>query len=171
MALHPFQVKSPAVAVQFGNRSHFLLKITSAIVTKVQWISGVSWFLQVVVAAILLQTLFFKFTGAEESKYIFSKVGAEPWGRIGSGVVELIAAALLLYPGLAAWGALLAAGVMVGAIGSHLFILGVVVKDDGGLLFGLAVLVFAGSVGILLLRRGQLPFMAKVFSTIGLPVV
>jgi putative oxidoreductase len=164
-------VNSPAVAVQFCRHSLFLLSKADALVTKVQWISGVSWVLQVAVAAILLQTLFFKFTGAEESKYIFSKVGAEPWGRIGSGVVELIAAALLLYPGLAAWGALLAAGVMVGAIGSHLFILGVVVKDDGGLLFGLAVLVFVGSVGVLVLRRGQLPFIAKALSTVGLPVV
>ena len=57
----------------------------------------VTWLLQLGVAGILLQTLFFKFTGAEESVYIFSTVGrflniagVEPWGRIGSGVLELI---------------------------------------------------------------------------------
>src|SRR3989304_612626 len=57
-----------------------------------------SWLLQVGVAAILFQTLFFKFTGAPESVYIFSKLGLEPWGRIGSGVAELVAAALLPIP-------------------------------------------------------------------------
>jgi putative oxidoreductase len=117
----------------------------------------VSWVLQVAVAVILLQTLFFKFTGAEESVYIFTTVGAEPWGRIGSGVLELIAAAMLLVPALVPYGALLAVGLMSGAILSHLTLLGIEVKGDGGLLFGLAVIVFAGSVGVLLLRRAQIP--------------
>src|SRR5258707_10230054 len=90
-------------------------------------------------AVILLQTLFFKFTGAPESVYIFTKVGLEPWGRIGSGVAELIAAILLIAPSFPWLGAGLALGVMGGAIMSHLTVLGIVVKDDGGLLFGLAV--------------------------------
>src|SRR5690349_367842 len=97
--------------------------------------SKVSWLLQVVVAVILLQTLFFKFTGAEESIYIFTTVGAEPWGRYGSGVMELIAAVLLLIPGTIAIGALLGVGVGVGAVFSHLTLLGIDVKGDGGLLF------------------------------------
>jgi len=79
-----------------------------------------SWVLQLVVAAILLQTLFFKFTGAPESVYIFSTLGAEPWGRIGSGVVELVAAILVLVPATTTIGAALAMGVMAGAIMSHL---------------------------------------------------
>jgi uncharacterized membrane protein YphA (DoxX/SURF4 family) len=79
-----------------------------------------SWILQIVVAAILFQTLFFKFTGAAESKYIFTKLGLEPWGRIGSGVVELIACILLLYPRMVTLGAILAIGVITGAIISHL---------------------------------------------------
>src|SRR5690349_1697763 len=94
-----------------------------------------SWVLQLLAAGILLQTLFFKFSASEESVYIFTTVGAEPWGRIGSGVVELIAAILLLSPSTAALGALLAMGVMAGAIMSHLTILGIEVKGDGGLLF------------------------------------
>ena len=57
-----------------------------------------AWICRIVAAAILLQTLFFKFTGAAESIYIFTKVGLEPWGRIGSGIVELIAAILILIP-------------------------------------------------------------------------
>lgn len=117
----------------------------------------VSWVLQVGVAVILLQTLFFKFTGAEESVYIFQTVGAEPWGRIGSGILELIAAILLLIPALSPYGAALTLGLMTGAILSHLTVLGIDVKGDGGLLFGLAALAFAGSLGVLLLRRTEIP--------------
>ena len=120
-----------------------------------------SWVLQVVVAVILLQTLFFKFTGAEESVYIFTKVGAEPWGRIGSGVLELIAAAMLLTPALVVYGAILTVGLMSGAILSHLTILGIAVKGDGGLLFGLALTCFAGSLVVLALRRASIPFVGR----------
>lgn len=114
--------------------------------------------LQVVVAVILLQTLYFKFTSAPESVYIFQQVGMEPWGRYGSGVTELLAAVLLLWPGRAAWGALLALGVISGAIFFHLTKLGLEVQGDGGLLFALAVTVFAGSLAVLLLRRRELPW-------------
>jgi hypothetical protein len=116
-----------------------------------------SWVLQVAVAAILLQTLFFKFTAAPESVYIFSTLGAEPWGRIGSGVVELVASVLLLVPATSVLGAGLALAVIAGAIVSHLTILGIEVQGDGGELFILALIVFAASAGILLIRRGELP--------------
>jgi hypothetical protein len=122
----------------------------------------VSWALQILVAGILLQTLFFKFTGAEESVYIFNTLGVEPWGRIGSGVVELIAALLLLAPATAPLGALLTMAVMAGAIGSHLTILGIEVRGDGGLLFALAVTAFAGSAMVLLIRRAQVPLLARL---------
>jgi hypothetical protein len=121
-----------------------------------------SWVLQLTVAGILLQTLFFKFTGAEESVYIFSTLGAEPWGRIGSGVVELAAAVLLLVPATVSFGALLTIGLMVGAIGSHLTVLGIEIKGDGGLLFALAVIAFAGSAVVLLIRRAQIPMLARL---------
>ena len=121
----------------------------------------VSWILQLGVAAILLQTLFFKFSGAEESVYIFTTVGAEPWGRIGSGVLELISAVMLLVPATVPYGAALTMAVMAGAIGSHLTILGIEVKGDGGLLFGLALTAFAGSALVLLLRRSQIPIVAR----------
>jgi hypothetical protein len=123
----------------------------------------VSTILQLLAAGILLQTLFFKFTGAEESVYIFTTLGMEPWGRIGSGVAELIAAALLIYPRTAAIGAAMAIGVMSGAILSHLTRLGIVVKDDGGLLFVLAVTVFAASAVVLVMRRSQLPIVGRFF--------
>jgi hypothetical protein len=118
---------------------------------------AISWALQLIVAGILLQTLFFKFTGAAESVYIFSTLGAEPWGRLGSGVVELIAAILLLYPATITIGAILALGVITGAIASHLTVLGIEVQGDGGLLFFLALAVFVASVAILYLRRGEIP--------------
>src|SRR5579871_5554846 len=107
-----------------------------------------SWALRGIAAVILLQTLFFKFTGAKESVYIFTTVGnwlglsfMEPWGRIGSGVAELIAAVLLLLPQTAALGGLLSLGVISGAIFFHLTALGISLPavDDHGELFALAV--------------------------------
>lgn len=117
----------------------------------------VSWIAQVVAAGIMAQTLFFKFTGAEEAKYIFTTLGAEPWGRIGTGVAELVAAVLLLIPRTAAVGAVVTLGLMVGAIGSHLTKLGIVVKDDGGLLFTLGIVTFVCAGVVLVIRRNSLP--------------
>ena len=122
-----------------------------------------SWIFQIVVGLILFQTLFFKFTGAEESKYIFSTLGAEPWGRIGLGVLELIAVILLLIPSTVTIGAVLALGAGTGAIFSHLTKLGIVVKDDGGLLFTLAITVFVLSAAILLIRRSEIPIVGSRF--------
>ncbi len=114
------------------------------------------WVARLVAIAILGQTLFFKFTAAPESVYIFDKVGLGAPGRIGSGVAELIAAVLLLT--LYAWlGAVLALGVISGAILSHLTVLGIDVQGDGGLLFGLAVVVFLASLVVLYLHRREIP--------------
>ena len=119
--------------------------------------------LRAVAALILLQTLFFKFTGAEESRYIFTKVGMEPVGRIGSGVAELIAVILLLFPTTVALGAALSLGVMAGALFFHLTVLGIEVQGDGGLLFGLAVTVFVAATVLLFLYRKQLPVIGRRF--------
>ena len=121
----------------------------------------VTWILRITAAIILLQTLFFKFTAAPESVYIFTKVGAEPWGRIGSGIVELIAAILILIPRYSWLGSLLAVGVMAGAIVSHLTILGITVMGDNGLLFGLALTVFVTSAINLFLLRQQIPVIGR----------
>lgn len=120
-----------------------------------------SWTFRLLAAAILLQTLFFKFTAAPESVYIFTKVHAEPWGRIASGIVELIAAGLLLIPRFTWLGSLLAAGVMVGAILAHLAVLGIEVQGDQGLLFGLALTVFASAVANLYLHRQEIPLVGR----------
>ena len=119
----------------------------------------VSWICRLAAAVILLQTLFFKFTGAPESVYIFTKVGLEPWGRLGSGVVELIAAILILIPRTTWLGAGIALGVIGGAIMSHLTVLGIVVMDDGGLLFILAVITAACSAVLLFLDRRSIPLI------------
>ncbi|MCI0658376.1 MAG: DoxX family protein, partial [Acidobacteria bacterium] len=97
-----------------------------------------SWVCQVVAAAILGQTLYFKFTAAPESVYIFSKLGLEPWGRLGSGVAEIIAVVLLLTPRFAWAGSLLAIGVISGSLMAHLTKLGIEVQGDRGLLFFMA---------------------------------
>ena len=123
-----------------------------------------SWVMQVAAAAILLQTLFFKFTAAPEAVHIFTTLGVEPWGRIGAGVTELIVGVLLIIPRTAAIGAIGALGLMVGAIMSHLTILGIQVKDDGGLLFSLAIAVTIAASIILYIRRREIPIVsAKLF--------
>jgi len=122
----------------------------------------ISWICRAIIALIFLQTLFFKFTGAEESKYIFTALmGAEneAIGRIGSGIAEMIAAILILSPKTVAFGALMSLGVISGAIFSHLTQLGLIVKDDGGALFGLAVLVFVLSLVVLFIHKRSLPFI------------
>lgn len=123
------------------------------LITKPQRVT--SWILQAICAVILGQTLFFKFAGAEESIYIFTQLGVEPWGRIASGLFELCACVLLLLPRTVVLGALLSLGVMSGAILAHLTKLGVAVQGDGGLLFGLACVVFGSAAAILYLRRRE----------------
>jgi hypothetical protein len=123
------------------------------------------WFLRGIAAFLLLQSLFFKFSAAAESVYIFSKLGMEPVGRIGSGVGELIASILILIPSTTAFGAVLAIGLMGGAIYFHLTKLGLVVKDDHGQLFIYALLVLISSIILAWSFRRQiislLPFQAK----------
>jgi putative oxidoreductase len=125
--------------------------------------AAVSWILQIIAAVILLQTLFFKFTGAPESIYIFKTLGLEPWGRIGTGIVELIASVLLLTPRTVTIGAIIGLGVISGAIFSHLTKLGIVVMDDGGLLFGLALAVFGCCAMVLFMRRAEIPVVGAYF--------
>ena len=124
----------------------------------------IDWVLRLVPAFILLQTLFFKFSASEESVYIFTQVGAEPYGRIGSGIVELIAGICLLYRPLVWLGSGLAFGVMSGAILSHIAILGYVVMDDGGQLFAYAVITWIFSAILLWKNRLDIPIINSYFS-------
>lgn len=114
------------------------------------------WVLRLTAAIIMLQTLYFKFTAAPESVYIFSTLGLEPWGRIQIGCMELIAAMLIVIPKTTGLGALMGVGIMSGALFFHLTKLGLVVQNDGGQLFILALIVFISCAILTLLFRKQL---------------
>ena len=120
------------------------------------------WIIKLIAVVILVQTLYFKFTGAEESVYIFSTLGAEPYGRIGSGVIELIASLLILIPRTTLLGALLGFGTMLGAIVSHLLILGIEVKNDGGTLFILAIITFLCCLVLIYNQKHKIPDLLRM---------
>lgn len=123
----------------------------------------ISWLLRLLAAIILLQTLFFKFTAADESVFIFTQMGIEPWGRIVTGIAELIAAIFILNRATLVLGALLGVGIMTGAILSHIVILGIEIQQDGGQLFIYASLVWLSCVTLILMNRQQLPvFLGKM---------
>jgi putative oxidoreductase len=144
----------------------------------------VGWVLRLIAAVILLQTLFFKFTGAPESVYIFTKLSeflsqlaiplfganvaemlarSEAFSRVGSGVMELVASILLILPRYPWAGAVLALAATGGAMVSHLTFLGIEVQGDHGLLFGLAITVVLCSLGLLSLYRSQMPIIGSRF--------
>ena len=134
-----------------------------------------SWALRGIAAIILLQTLFFKFTGAKESVYIFTTVGnwlglgfMEAWGRIGSGIAELIAAVLLLLPQTVVFGSILSLGVISGAIFFHLTALGITLPavDDHGELFALALIVFVCSLAVLVMHRDEVPLLGRAETSV-----
>lgn len=121
----------------------------------------VTWVLRSAAAYLMLQTLFYKFSASEESVYIFSTLGMEPWGRIGTGALEFVAAVLILIPRTTAFGALLAIGLMAGALFFHLTKLGIEVKGDGGLLFVYALIVFISSSILLWIYKQQILSLIK----------
>ena len=118
-----------------------------------------SWVAQIIAAVILGQSLFFKFTSAPEAIHIFERLGVEPWGRYATGSVELATVILLLVPRTAGVGALLAIGLMVGAVGSHLTVLGINVQGDGGTLFGMAIVTLIAAVIVARIRRKEIPIL------------
>lgn len=115
--------------------------------------------LRIIVAIILIQTLRFKFTAHPDSIYIFTKIGLEPYGRIGIGALELIAGILILIPKTVWLGAILTLGVIGGAITMHLTMLGIEVNNDGGVLFAMAIITFILSAIILYQHKSDLPFL------------
>jgi hypothetical protein len=123
-----------------------------------------SWIAQVTAAVILGQTLFFKLAGTPESIYIFERLGVEPWGRYATGMFEVVAVVLLLIPRTAGLGALMAIGLMFGALGSHVTTLGIEIQGDGGLLFALAVTTLIAASTVAYIRRRQIPILRGVVS-------
>lgn len=114
----------------------------------------IAWALRLLAALIMLQTLYFKFTGHEQSVKLFTQLGMEPWGRIGVGIMELIASALILFPGTTGLGAALGTGLMAGAIFFHLTSLGIVFAGDAWL-FIYAVTCFVCCAILLAMYRRQ----------------
>jgi len=117
----------------------------------------VSWICCLIAAGIMIETLFFKFTGAAESKYIFHKMGTEPWWRWGQGIWELLASICLLWPRLKWAGGILTVGAMAAAILSHMTWLGYSILGDHGLLFGMALVTFTCGFTVLMLHRASIP--------------
>src|SRR2546430_6336637 len=113
------------------------------------------WLLRLLAAVIMLQTLYFKFTAHPQSVALFTQLGMEPWGRIGTGILELVASLLILYPRTTGWGAALGLGLMSGAIFFHLTKLGIVFDGDAGL-FTYAVITFCCCLLLLIIYRHQL---------------
>ena len=110
------------------------------------------WIFRLLAAVIMLQTLYFKFTAHPQSVHLFTILGMEPWGRIGTGVLELIASILILYPRTTGYGALLGLGLMSGAIFFHLTKLGIKFDGDYGL-FIYAVLAFLSCAVLVLFYK------------------
>jgi uncharacterized membrane protein YphA (DoxX/SURF4 family) len=121
-----------------------------------------SWVLRMTVAIILSQTLYFKFTGAPESIHIFSSLGVEPYGRIITGILELLVVILILMPRTVLIAAILGCGILIGAIMSHLLVLGIEVQNDGGTLFILALITFLCCVLLIFLNRNRIPDLLKL---------
>ena len=117
--------------------------------------------IRIIIAILLLQTLYFKFTAHPDSVYIFSKIGMEPYGRVGTGIMELIVSFLILLNRTQWLGALLALGLMFGAMFFHVTKLGIEVNNDGGLLFGMAVFIFVLSLVVLWINRTNIPIIKK----------
>ncbi len=127
--------------------------------------SIISWILRVIASAILLQTLYFKLTAHPESVELFTKLGVEPWGRIGTAIIELIAGILLLIPSTVFIGAFLGVGLMAGAIMSHLTIIGIESKGDGGQLFMLAILVLICCLLLTIIHRKKgVEYYKRIFN-------
>jgi hypothetical protein len=114
-----------------------------------------------IAAIIMLQTLFYKFSGSAESIYIFSALGIEPWGRIGAGVSELIASILLIVNRTRILGAIMGIGIMLGAITAHVLVIGIVVQADGGKLFMLALITLIACVILVARNKNQLLQLIK----------
>lgn len=135
----------------------------------------VSWVGQLVVVAILGQTLFYKFSGASETVALFEVLGMGAAGRYGTALMELVAVVLLLVPRTAWAGGLVALGVISGAIMSHLTTLGVSIDAEklgnpdlapleGPGLFVMALIVFAASAAVVVIRRRQIPVVGAALA-------
>ncbi len=153
--LEHFEVYSPPAAAPSRSRAQYQYHRAAVALSRGQTIA--SWVCRLIAAAIMIETLFFKFTGAPESVYIFSKMNLEAWWRYGQGIWELTAAILLLTPRTVWAGGLLTLGAIGAALVSHVTVLGIAIQGDGGLLFGMACTTFLSSAVVTFLHRREIP--------------
>ena len=128
-------------------------------------LSILSLVLRIGIAIIFIQTLYYKFTAHPDSVHIFSALGAEPFGRIGLGIIELITAILLLIPRTKLWGILIGLGIISGAIFSHLLVIGTEVKGDSGGLFLLAIIVMIASLILIFIHKDEFKKLVNSLKT------
>jgi len=121
------------------------------------------WLPRLLIAGILGQTLYFKFTGAPEAVALFTKLGVEPWGRLGLGVAEALLTVGVLLPRTYLLAGLGTVGLMSGAVFSHLTVLGIETNGDGGALFFMALVAMASGAAISWSRRRALPVVGRWF--------
>ena len=124
----------------------------------------ISWALRITIAAIYMQTLYFKFTAHPDSVYIFTKLGVEPYGRIGLGIAELITSILILFPGTKIAGLFASFGIICGALVSHFMVIGTEVKGDGGGLLALAFVVFLACIGLFIMSGNEIKNLIVKFT-------
>lgn len=151
--LEDFEVYAPSAAELARARARRYEPIETLSATQ----RRLSWICRCLAAGIMIETLFFKFTGAPESVYIFSKMGMESWWRYGQGIWELVASLLLLAPRWGWAGGILTMGALGGAIVSHLTVLGIEVQGDHGLLFAMAIVAFLSGTIVTFLHRNEIP--------------
>jgi len=155
--LEHFKAWNPSAAemAEAMKRSHERSYEPADTLTRKQHV--ITWVFALIGAGIMLETLFFKFTGAPESKYIFTKMGTEPWMRWVQGIWELLASIGLLWPRLRWAGGILTTGAMAAAILSHLTWLGISVEGDHGLLFCMALVTFTSGFTVMMIHRHLIP--------------
>lgn len=156
--LENYELYRPSTAaLRVAEQRHMVLPET---LTQTQ--RAISWICCAIAAGIMVETLFFKFTGAPESVYIFQKMGTEPWWRWGQGIWELVASFCLLVPRLRWAGGILTTGAMLAAILSHMTWLGYTIQGDHGLLFGMALATFTCGFTLMILHRHEIPFVTPL---------
>jgi len=102
--------------------------------------NAVLWVLQIAAAGVFLMVGFLKLSGNAQLVGLFQAIGLGQWFRYLTGTLEVAGAILLLIPRTSGLGALMLVGVMVGAVMTHLFIVG------GSPLMAIILLIVTGLV-------------------------
>ena len=151
---------TPAPAARMGAKTFYNHADTDEAIGRSQMLT--SRICRFIAAAIMGETLWFKFTAHPESVWIFSQMNMESWWRYGQGVWELLASVLLFTPRLKWLGAMLAAGAMGAAILSHIAVLGIAIRGDHGLLFGMACTTLACSLAVLWIHQQSISRITRL---------